>query len=209
MTGFESLDKLKDAVKSQFSSDYDQAARTRMKKELFDYLEEKIRFEVPKGMLDMEFKSIWDRLQEARKEGDEELKGKSDKELHDEYMRIAERRVRLGLILSDVSSKSKLTVSKEELSQALMQQARMFPGQEARIYEFYQKNPGHLEDLRGPILEEKAVDLFISKSNVKEKKVSVAELMSSEDEEGSSDSKHKKSKSSDENKPARKKAANE
>lgn len=205
--GFESLDKLKEAVKAQFESDYNQASRTRMKKDLFDHLEDKVRFEVPGGMLDMEFKSIWERLQEARKQGDSELEGKTDKELHEEYLRIAERRVRLGLILSDVSAKNKLTVTKEELSQALMQQARMFPGQEARIYEFYQKNPAQLEDLRGPILEEKAVDFVISKANVKDKKVSVAELMASDEEESSGDKK-KKAKSSDE-KPSRKKAANE
>lgn len=212
--GFESVDKLKEAVNKQFEDDYGQVARTRMKKQLFDYLEENIRFGVPESMLDLEFKSIWERLQEARKEGDEELKGKSDAELETEYKRIAERRVRLGLILSDIGFKNKLTVSKEELSQALMQQARQFPGQEMKIYEYYQKNPAQLDDLRGPILEEKAVDFIISKSKINEKKVSVSELMASDEDANEDDgakNKKKTKEASSEEKPAakRKKAANE
>jgi trigger factor len=197
--GFETFAKLEEAVRKQFEDDYAQMARTRMKKQLFDYLEDNVRFDVPEGMLELEFNSIWERIQEAKKEGDEELAGKTDDELREEYNRIAERRVRLGLILSDVGFKNKITVTKEELSEALMKQARMFPGQEMKIYEYYQKNPQQLEDLRGPILEEKAVDLVISKATIKDKKVSVGELMApDEKDEKSTDKKTKRKKAANE-----------
>ena len=119
------------------------------------------------------------------------MDGKSDDELREEYERIAERRVRLGIFLSEVGRKNSLQVTKEELTNAIMQQARMFPGQEEKIFEFYQQNPNHVDELRGPIMEEKTVDFVLDKAKRTEKKVSVEELLAPEGEEGEAKPKKK------------------
>ena len=181
--GFTDLDAMRKAVRDQFRADYDSAARARMKKQLFDQLEEKSRFPVPPGMFDQEFKGIWQGVEEARKEGDASLAGKSEEELRDEYTRIAERRVKLGLLLSEVARRNKIQVNQDELSRAVMQQAGQFPGQERRVFEFYQKHPERVEQLRGPILEEKAVDFILGKAKITERTVSRAELMNEEENE--------------------------
>jgi trigger factor len=149
-------------------------------------------------MIQTEFDAIWNRLQEAIKDGDESLKDKSEEELREEYMAIAQRRVRLGLLLADVGRKNHLKINQDELSRAVMDHARMFPGQEAKIFEFYQQHPQQLEELKGPILEDKAVDFLVEKADVKSKTVTIEELLADDEEEG--DSKAKK-------KPAAKKKA--
>ena len=180
--GFADKAGLEKAVRDQFSGDYESSSRSRMKKELFDVLETKCSFPIPQGMKELEFNSIWEKLQQARKEGDEALLAKTDDELRSEYEKIADRRVKLGILLSDVALKNKIQVNQDELSQAVMQQAGQFPGQERKIFEFYQKNPQQLEELRGPILEEKAVDHILSKVKLNERKVSQAELMDESDD---------------------------
>ncbi|MCI5050635.1 MAG: trigger factor [Rickettsiales bacterium] len=179
--GFDNLDALKDAVREQISMDYKTAAHNKAKKELFDMLDERLDFEVPAKMVELEFESIWGQLQEAKAKGDPSLEGKSDDELKTEYQRIAERRVRLGVLLSEIARKNNIQVSRDELSQAVMAQARMFPGQEQKVFEFYQQNPNHVEELKGPILEDKGVEFILTKVKRTEKKVSIEELF---DEEG-------------------------
>lgn len=193
--GFENLAKLRDAVKSQLSREYDSVVRTALKKQLFDELEEKADFDLPQGMVEMEFKSIWDRLKQAQGEGDESLAGKSDDELKEEYRAISERRVKLGILLAEIGSQNKLIISREEMNRAVMQQAQMFPGQEQRVFEFYKNNPERLEDLRGPILEEKAVDFILSKVVYTDEKVTIEELMKSGEDEGTLEKKPSKTKS--------------
>lgn len=179
--GMESLAKLKEAIEGQMRKDYDNIARTKLKKELFDALDEKCKFEAPKSMIDAEFEVIWGQVQQAKEQGDESLKDKSEKELRKEYEEISERRVRLGLYLSDIGRENKLEVTQEEISGAIMDHARQFPGQEQMVLEYYQKNPEHLEELRGPIIEEKAVDFVLDKVKITEKKVSIEKLL--EDDE--------------------------
>jgi trigger factor len=203
--GFTDVAGLRKAVHDQFAGDYQAAARGHMKKQLFDQLEKDCDFVTPQGMLDLEFNSIWEKIQQAKKEGDEVLKAKSDEALREEYMKIAQRRIKLGILLSDVAAKNKITINQDELSNAVMQQASQYPGQERKVFEFYQKNPQHLEELRGPILEEKAVDFIIGKSKLTERKVTREELMSETEE---SDSSEEKSKKKAAGKP-KKKAANE
>jgi trigger factor len=161
------------------------SARIKVKKQLFDALDEKTSFPIPACMYDAEFNSIWAKLEQAKKEGDEDIKKKSDDELRKEYGKIAERRVKLGIVLSNIALKNKLQVNQNELSQAVMEQARQYPGQERAIFEFYKKNPQQLQELRGPILEEKAVDFIIGKAKVTERKVSSEQLMSEDDAEES------------------------
>ncbi len=181
--GLENLEQLKEALAKRLREDYDKVARTKLKKQLFDILEEKYDFEVPEGMVSMEFDSIWKALQEAKKQGDDSIADKSEDELRKEYRAIAERRVRLGLILAEIGNKNNFQVNQDELSKAVMDRARMFPGQEAKIFEYYQKNPQQLDELRGPILEEKAVDYIISQAKLSEKKVTIEQLLADEEDE--------------------------
>lgn len=175
--GFADLRALREVIRNQLIKEYEQLVRTGLKKQLFDMLEEQIDFDLPEGMVKMEFDNIWQRLKQAQAEGDESLKDKSDDALKEEYQAIAERRVKLGIFLAEVSNKNKLQVSREELGRAAMQQAGMFPGQERKVMEFYKNNPERLEDLRGPILEEKAVDFILSKVGYDDTKVSIEELV--------------------------------
>lgn len=197
--GLDDLAALKDAVKEQISADYARAARAKAKKELFDVLDSTLKFDIPAKMVTLEFDSVWGQVEQAKKAGDPELKDKKEDELKKEYQAIAERRVRLGILLSEIGRKEKIQISREELSAAVMQQARMYPGQEEKVFEFFRKNPKQVDELKGPILEEKAVDFILEKAKRTDKKVSVAELF---DEEDSADASTKaKAK-----KPAKKKA---
>jgi trigger factor len=203
--GFTDVAALHKALHDQFAGDYESAARGHMKRRLFDLLEKECDFAIPQGMMDMEFKSIWEKIEQAKKEGDEALNARSDDDLREEYQKIATRRVKLGILLSDVAAKNKIQINQDELSRAVMQQANQYPGQERRIFEFYQKNPQHLEDLRGPILEEKAVDFILGKTRISERKVTREELMNEPDETAAAEETPRK-------KPAaarKKKAANE
>lgn len=191
--GFSTLDALKQAIREQLNRDYTSVQRQKLKKQIFDALEEKLVFETPAGMRELEFNSIWGRLQEARKAGEAES-DKPEEELKKEYAQIADRRVRLGLILADIGTKNKLAVTKEEVTRAVFDQARQFPGQEKQVIDFYQQNPEHVEDLRGPILEEKAVDWLLERIQFNDKTVSIKELLSDEEEAEASPSAKKNSK---------------
>ncbi|MDX2112681.1 MAG: trigger factor [Alphaproteobacteria bacterium] len=194
--GFEDGKALREAIRSQLAKEYDSVVRSKMKKQLFDQLDSAFEIELPQGMVEMEFNSIWERLQQAKQSGDSSLEGKSDDELKEEYRAIAKRRVKLGIMLAEIGQKNKLQISREELSRAVMQQASNFPGQERQVIEFYQKNPDRMEDLRGPILEEKSVDLILSKVKISDKKITIDELMKDDEEQGEAESKPAKAKAS-------------
>ncbi len=194
--GFESLEAFHNAVRMQIEKEYNQLVRNHLKKQLFDILEGKYDFELPESMVEMEFKTIWDRVAQSKNEGDESLKDKSDEELTSEYKNVARRRVALGILLAEVGTRNKLSITRDEISRAVMQQAYQYPGQERQIIEFYQKNPQRVEDLRGPILEEKAVDFILSKVKFNDVKLSLNELNSLEEENNSGESEKKSAKSS-------------
>lgn len=197
--GFDTLDALKEAIKGQISGDYARAARAKAKKALFDTLEAQVSFEIPSKMLKLEFDSVWKQVEEAKKAGDASLKEKSDEALRKEYEAIAARRVRLGILLSELGRKNNVQITREELSAAVMAQARMYPGQEDKVFEFYRKNPQQVDELRGPILEEKTVDLILEKVKRKPVNVTIEELMRDEDDAENADAAPKK-------KPSKKKA---
>ena len=161
--------------------EYGEIIRNHLKKQLFDALEENFIFDLPESMVDAEFKTIWERVQQAKAEGDEELKAKSEEELLAEYKKLANRRVKLGILLAEVGTREKIQISREEISQAVILQANQFPQQARQIFDFYQKNPQRLEDFRGPILEEKAVDLILSKVQFNDAKTTLEDLLSSTD----------------------------
>ncbi len=178
---FDSLEALKEAVRAQVTEDYQSVARSKAKKELFDWLDENLRFEVPAQMVASEFETIWQQLQEAKAKGDPSL-DKPEEQLKEEYQAVSERRVRLGILLAELGRKHNIQVSRDELTRAVMEQARNFPGQEQKIFEFYQKNPDHVEELKGPIIEEKVVDHVLDNVQRAEKKVSIEELLQDDQE---------------------------
>lgn len=198
--GFETLEKLREAIKTQLVREYDSVVRNQLKKELFDQLEAQYDFELPQGMVDLEFNSIWERLKQAQAEGDESVAGKTEEQLKTEYQSIARRRVKLGLLLADIGNRNKIQISREELTRAMMQQASQYPGQEKKVMEFYRNNPDRVEELRGPILEEKSVDFILTKIKFNDKKVTLEEL-AGDDEDGAEGNNDKKKKSA---KPAKK-----
>jgi trigger factor len=169
--GFENLDKLKEAVKAQIGKDFETIIRTKLKKELFDALDKTYVFAVPESMVELEFNSISESIK-----NDEPTKKTTAKE-EKEFKTLAERRVRLGIILADIAKKSAVNVTEDELRRAVFEQARNFPGQEQKVIEFYQKNRNALEQLKGPILEDKVVDYILSKVSVTDKKATAAELL--------------------------------
>lgn len=172
---FENLDAMRKAVGDRIGQDYAQISRSMIKRQLLDKLAESHKFEVPEGLVESEFNAIWQRVEEAKKNGE---KPEDDEEkMREEYRDIAERRVRLGLLLADVGRSNSIDVTPEELNQAVMREAMRYPGQERQVLEFYGKNAELKEHLRAPIFEEKTVDFILELAKVTEKPVTPEELM--------------------------------
>ncbi|NHO55973.1 trigger factor [Acetobacter lambici] len=176
--GFESLEQLKDLVRKQIEGEYDQMSRLRIKRDLLDILSNKADFPAPEGMVEAEFQQIWNRVEADRKAGqlDDEDKDKDEDTLRADYRKIAERRVRLGLLLAEIGRKNGISVSPEELGRAVRAEAMRYSGQEKEVFEFFQKNPQAAESLRGPIFENKVVDYLIELAKVTDKDVTLKEL---------------------------------
>jgi len=145
----------------------------RLKRAILDELDKKHKFDLPPGMVEAEFGNIWNQVQAEKEAGnlDEEDAKKSDKALEKDYRKIAERRVRLGLVLAEMGQKHEIQITNEELQGAMIAEARQYPGQEQQVIEFYQKNPQAIAQLRAPIYEEKVVDLIVEKAKMTDKKV--------------------------------------
>jgi trigger factor len=191
--GMKSLDDLKNAVRDRLSKEHSAVSRRRIKRELLDQLDAMHKFEPPPTLIDKEFDQIWKTvlsdLQTSNRtfadEGTTEEAAKAD------YRGIAERRVRLGLVLAEVGDKNKINVTDEELAKAAMESARQFPGREQQVWQYYRDNPQALATLRAPIFEEKVIDFLIELASVTEKKVSREELYKDEAaEEGGHDHAH-------------------
>jgi len=182
--GLDDLAALRTSIKEEIERDYATMSRAHLKRHLLDALAEGHSFGVPQGMVELEFDAIWKQVEEDRKQGrvDPSDEGKSDDELKKEYRDIAERRVRLGLLLSEVGRKNNVQISQEDLNRAVITEARNYPGQEHLVIQYYQKNPDAKEALRAPIFEEKVVDFIIETAKITEKKVSVDDLRADPDE---------------------------
>jgi trigger factor len=181
--GMDSLEKLKDAVKEQLQREHAAVTRRRLKRALLDQLDERHKFDLPPSMVEEEFNNVWktitDDLQgQGRTFGDE---GTSEEEAKAEYRAIAERRVRLGLVLSEIGERNAIKVTEEEVTRAVVERARQFPGQEQQVWELYRKNPQALASLRAPIFEEKVVDFLVELAKVTEKTVPREELYKEDD----------------------------
>ena len=202
--GLEGLEALKDAVKGQLSQQYDQASRYKLKRTLLDLLDSKHAFPLPPRMVETEFNAIWAQVEQDKAAGElsDEDKAKDDDALRAEYRKIAERRVRLGLVLAEIGRLNNVAVTDAELNAAINAEARRYPGQEREVFEAFRSRPELQASLRAPIYEEKVVDLIVSKAKVEDRPVSKDELFS-EDElpEGYGEEASKPAK-----KPAAKKA---
>ncbi|MDB5558975.1 MAG: trigger factor [Enterovirga sp.] len=182
--GMESLDSLRDAVRSAIKRDFDAQSRRKVKKELLDALDTKYSFELPEGLVDQEFRAVWSQVEGDMKSNNRTFEDENTTEdaARAEYRRIAERRVRLGLVLAQVGSSADIQVTDEEVDRALLERVRQYPGQERQVWEYFQKNPAAKAELRASILEEKTVDHLLERITVVEEEISREELFRDEDE---------------------------
>ncbi|HTG23859.1 MAG TPA: trigger factor [Reyranella sp.] len=187
---FENLEAMRKAVADRIGQDYARISRSMIKRQLLDKLADAHKFAVPEGLVESEFNAIWQRIEEAKKNG-QKLEDDEEK-MRKEYRDIAERRVRLGLLLADVGRSNAIDVTPEELNQAVMREAMRYPGQERQVLEFYGKNAELKEQLRAPIFEEKTVDFILELAKVAEKPVTPEELLEAA----------RKAEEADEEKPA-------
>ena len=183
--GLESLDKLKELLSQNLNQQYAGAARFKLKRALLDALDKAHTFALPPKMVDAEFEGIWQQVQADKEAGNlpaEDAK-KSEKKLKEEYLKIAERRVRLGLVLAEIGRANDVGVTDQELNNAIMAEARNYPGQEQQVLEFYRQNQNAAASMRAPIYEEKVCDLIFDKAKVKDTPITKEELLKEDDEE--------------------------
>ena len=185
--GLESLDKLKEAVKARVQQEHAGLSRQRVKRQLLDKLDEMHKFALPPTLAEEEFKNVWNAVDSDLKgQGRSfEDEGTTEEKAREEYRGIAERRVRLGLVLAEIGERNKIAVTDEEITRAIVERARQMPGREQEVWEFYQKNPGALASIRAPIFEEKVVDFLLELATVSEKQVSREELLKDDEDEKS------------------------
>jgi trigger factor len=171
--GVASLATLKDRVRDQLKADFTRASRMHLKRRLLDALDERHAFPLPQTMVDREFSMIWQQVEaELKREGrTPQDEGKTEEEMREEYRKIAERRVRLGLVLARIGEQNGITVAPDELQRAIMARVRAHPGQEQEAFNFYSSNPQAQAEIRAPIFEEKVVDFIAELANVTERKV--------------------------------------
>jgi len=183
--GFEDLAKLKDTIRANIERDYLAASRGKWKRDLLDALDKKYVFDVPEGLVRQEFDAVWRKVEAERNRsgGSHEDDHTTEEAARADYLKIAERRVRLGLLLAEIGARADIKVSEEEVNQALALRARAFPGQEKMVWEYYRKNPGALAGIRAPLFEEKVVDHIISRVKLTDRKVSKDELLKVNDED--------------------------
>jgi trigger factor len=176
--GVDNVEALKDAQRKQLEKDYGEVARQRLKRQLLDVLADKHDFEVPAGLVEAEFGAIWKQIEADRAANrlDPEDEGKSEEQLKEEYRAIAVRRVKLGLLLSEVGRLNNVQITNEEVSRALVAEARRYPGQERKVMEFYQNSPQAMLQLRAPIYEDKVIDFIVDTAKVSERRLSSADF---------------------------------
>jgi trigger factor len=169
---------LHETIRQRLGNEYVAVSRSRLKRQLLDVLAERHQFEVPPGLVESEFSAIWSQIEADRARGrlDPEDAGKSEEQLKQEYRDIAIRRVKLGLLLSEVGRLNNIQVSNDELSRAIVNEARRHPGSERQVIEYYQKSPQALIQLRAPLYEDKVVDFILELATMNERKVSPEEL---------------------------------
>jgi trigger factor len=185
--GLESLDKLKEAVKGRLQQEHAALSRQKLKRQLLDKLDEMHKFALPPTLAEDEFKNVWTTVEndlkaQGRTFADE---GTTEEKAREEYRGIAERRVRLGLVLAEIGEKNKITVTEEEITRTIVERARQVPGREQEVWEYYRKTPAAVAAIRAPIFEEKVVDFLVELATVTERQVSREDLLKDEEDENS------------------------
>ncbi|HXW27684.1 MAG TPA: trigger factor [Xanthobacteraceae bacterium] len=176
--GMESLDKLTEAVRDRLTREHAAESRRKIKRALLDALDERHKFELPPTLVEEEFANVWrtvtsDLEAQKRTFADENT---TEEAARAEYRGIAERRVRLGLVIAEIGAKNDIKVTDDEMNRAVIERARQFPGQEQQIWDLYRKNPGAVASLRAPLYEEKVVDFLLELVKATERTVSREEL---------------------------------
>jgi trigger factor len=188
--GIESLDNLKTTVKERLEREHANVSRQKLKRTLLDKLDELHRFAPPPTLVEEEFDRVWNTvlsdLKSQNRTFDDE--GTTEEKAKLEYQSIADRRVRLGLVIAEIGEKNGIKVTEDELSRAVVERARQFPGREQEVWDYYRKNPSAVGALRAPIFEEKVVDFVVELAKVSDKKVSREELYKEDDDKEDDDS---------------------
>ena len=181
--GVEGLDALKELLKTNLTQQFENASRFKLKRALLGVLDEKHDFPLPPRMVDAEFGAIWNQVEQDKERGSlpEDDAKKSDEELRTEYRKIAERRVRLGLVLAEIGRANDVQVTDQELGQAMRMEAMRYGQQAQEVFNYFRDNPQAQAQLRAPIYEDKVVDFIVGQAKVKDQKVSKDDLMA-EDE---------------------------
>lgn len=182
--GMESLEKLRESVRGAISRDFEAQSRRRAKKELLDALDTRYSFDLPPGLVEQEFEAVWSQILADLKNNGRTFEDEKTTEeaARAEYRRIAERRVRLGLVLAQVGATADIQVTDGEVDRALVERVRQYPGQERQVWEYFQKNPAAKSELRAPILEEKTVDHLFGRVKVVNEPASKEELFRDEED---------------------------
>ena len=181
--GLESLAKFKEVVKERLAREHSGASRQKLKRALLDQLDALHKFEPPPSLVEQEFNSVWSQIENDLKQQNRTFadEGTTEEKAREEYRGIAERRVRLGLVIAEIGEKNNIKVSEDQLKAALMEQMRQYPGQERQIWDYYQKNPNALAAMRAPLFEDKVVDFLTELADVTDKPVSREELFAEEE----------------------------
>jgi len=185
--GLESLDKLKEAVRGRLQQEHAVLTRQRLKRQLLDKLDETHKFALPPTLAEDEFKNVWNAVDsDLKAQGRSfEDEGTTEEKARAEYRAIAERRVRLGLVLAEIGEKNNITVTEDEIKRAIIERARQVPGREQEVWDYYSKNPGAVSAIRAPIFEEKVVDFLLELASVTDKPIAREELLKDDEDDKS------------------------
>lgn len=183
--GMENVDKLKEAVRGQIEGQYASFTRAKLKREILDTLDKKTKMELPEKMVTQEFDNIWNQMNQELERAGKTFKdeGTTEAKAKKEYQTLAERRVRLGLVLAEIGEKSDVQVTDDEMQAAVFQQIQQYPGQEEQVLNYFKENPDAVAGLRAPLYEDKVIDFILEKAEVKDKTVSKEELMKEDEPE--------------------------
>ena len=179
------LGKLREAVGQSIGNDYNAVSRRKVKRKLLDALDGLYAFDLPPSLLDQEFNNVWAQVQTDMERNGKTFadEGSTEDEARAEYRKIAERRVRLGLVLAEIGEGAKIEVTDDEVSRALVERAREFPGQERMVWDFYRKNPSALAEIRAPLFEEKVVDHILASTKMTDRAVTKEELLREDEDD--------------------------
>ena len=183
--GAENLDALRGVIREQIQEQYDQASMARLKRSLLDVLDERYRFEVPPGMVEREFEAVWEQIENDAKRTESDIAAMLDQpeeEAREEFRQIAERRVRLGLLIAEIGGSNEITVEQEDLLRAAMMSARGHP-EPQRLLEYYRGQPQALERFRPTVFEDKVISFLSELATVSDEVVDVDTLLRDPDEE--------------------------